>query len=380
MLKDVDEGHFRAICQTALEGLAAKKLNLDMLVERRARARERRVVPESIARFMEECARDASLTLKPVAHLAHAFDPGRTPPALKQHERAADWKLPPLAARYPPPLDGSGDSGRQPPGVGHARPPASSKRYAGTASMPRRTPLPGAPASIHWATRRRPASTCTGRGSWTAWGGRCTSASSRSSSRGRCEARLREPRWLGDLIPAAPPGELPAVAALPEATAWLNETALTPFLEEIRSERTAEVGRIAEHVELSLTEVLHRADEEIGRAAEEVDRGSPGAEGRLAQAEARHAEALARRERRREELQRERAVTLQGVERLASALIPAPPRARGTGGPAAAPEPRDRDDRDADGHGLRSGAGVPSLRRAREEPRLRRDEPRPCIR
>ena len=35
--------------QTALEGLASKKLNLEMLVERRARAQERRVVPETIA-------------------------------------------------------------------------------------------------------------------------------------------------------------------------------------------------------------------------------------------------------------------------------------------------------------------------------------------
>ena len=54
LLKDVDEGHFRAICQTALEGLASKKLNLDMLVERRAKAQERRVVPETIARFIRE--------------------------------------------------------------------------------------------------------------------------------------------------------------------------------------------------------------------------------------------------------------------------------------------------------------------------------------
>ena len=68
LLRDVDEGHFRAICQTALEGLAAKKLNLDMLIERRARAQERRVVPETIARFIAEGARNAALALKPVSH------------------------------------------------------------------------------------------------------------------------------------------------------------------------------------------------------------------------------------------------------------------------------------------------------------------------
>jgi hypothetical protein len=53
-----------------------------------------------------------------------------------------------------------------------------------------------------------------------------------------------------------------------------------------------------------------------------------GAEGRLAQAENRHAELLARRAQRREELARQRALTLQAVERLASALVlPHPERA-----------------------------------------------------
>ena len=56
MLRDVDAGRFRGICQNALEGLASKTLNLEMLIERRARAQERRVVPETIARFLREAA------------------------------------------------------------------------------------------------------------------------------------------------------------------------------------------------------------------------------------------------------------------------------------------------------------------------------------
>ena len=44
LLRDVDERRFRNICQNALEGLASKKLNPEMLVERRARARARRVM------------------------------------------------------------------------------------------------------------------------------------------------------------------------------------------------------------------------------------------------------------------------------------------------------------------------------------------------
>ncbi|MCL5943009.1 MAG: DEAD/DEAH box helicase, partial [Actinobacteria bacterium] len=56
LLRNVDEAQFRAICQNALEGLASKKLNLEMLVERRARAQERRVVPETVARFILDAA------------------------------------------------------------------------------------------------------------------------------------------------------------------------------------------------------------------------------------------------------------------------------------------------------------------------------------
>jgi hypothetical protein len=81
------------------------------------------------------------------------------------------------------------------------------------------------------------------------------------------------------------------------------------------------VERIAEHVELSLAELLQRADDEIGKASEAKEKGLAGADGRLAQAENRHAELLARRERRRQELERQRSLTLQAIERIASVLV-----------------------------------------------------------
>ena len=320
LLRNVDEGHFRAICQTALEGLASKRLNLDILIERRARAQERRVVPETIARFIRECARNAALALKPVGHLAHTFDAGRTPPTLKKYEREPGWKLPELAIRYP------------------------------RLSMDRDTAEEN---NLEWVTPGHPLFEALRRHS--------LDLSQDAFVRGACfhslahEAsarldfyrarvvdglgqviherlftvelandgppRLHEMDVLGNLSPAAASGDLPSVAALPEATAWLNENALMPFINGVRTERLAEVERIGEHVEISLTEVLQRIDEEIGRAAEEVDQKITGAEGRLSQAETRHGEVLARRERRREELKRQRAVTLQGVERLASVLV-----------------------------------------------------------
>ena len=133
--------------------------------------------------------------------------------------------------------------------------------------------------------------------------------------------RLREPQVLGNLTPGEKPEALPTVASLPEQDGWLHENALSPFIEEIRKDRTEELQRIAEHVELSLTEVLKRADLEVGRATEDKENQVQGAEGRLAQAQNRHAEALGRRERRRRELEQQQALTLQGVERLTTVLV-----------------------------------------------------------
>ena len=100
LLRDVDEESFRSICQTALEGLASRKLNLDLLVERRAKAQEHRIVPETIARFLQDSTRKANLDLRPIRGQLHAFETGPTPSRIKGYERASDWNLPEIAARY----------------------------------------------------------------------------------------------------------------------------------------------------------------------------------------------------------------------------------------------------------------------------------------
>jgi hypothetical protein len=109
----------------------------------------------------------------------------------------------------------------------------------------------------------------------------------------------------------------------------LNEHGLVPFLEEVRGERVAEVERIRQHVETSLKELIFREDQRIARLQEDVERGIEGAPGNLRQAEMRHAELIERRNRRREELERQRSLTLQAVERITSVLVlPHPERER----------------------------------------------------
>jgi superfamily II DNA or RNA helicase len=320
LLHNVDEGRFRSICQNALEGLASKKLNLEMLIERRARAQERRVVPETIARFMRETAEYVPVTLKPVPSLPHAFEPARTPLVLRRYEKDPDWKFPSLAERYPrcsTDRDTAEQNNLEWVTPGHPLFEAMRRHIHGMSldtlgkgatfyslqhdcaariDFYRARVVDGLGHVVH--ERQFAVQTVDG-----------------------TDPRLQEPGVLGNFVPAEPPAEMPSVALLPEPTGWLHDEALVPFLEATRKERLSEVERIAAHVELSLTELILRADDEIGRAASDADQKLPGAEGRLAQAEARHAELLARRERRRLDLERQRSLTLQSVERIASVLV-----------------------------------------------------------
>ena len=320
LLKDVDESHFRAICQTALEGLAAKRLNLNMLIERRAQAQARRVVPETIARFIGECAQDAALGLKPVRHMAHTFDPGRTPPSLKKYEQEINWNLAELDLQYPR-LSTDRDIAEKHhlEWVTPGHPLFEALRRHGF-DQGQDALVRG--ACFYSVAHEAPARLDFYRARVVDGLGQVIHERLFAVELQNDHApRLCEPDVLGDMSPAPVLDKLPPVATLSEATTWLNEAALTPFIDEVRTERLAEVDRIGKHVDLSLTEVLQRTDDEIGRAADEVDRGVTGAAGRFARAEARHAEVLARREHRRAELKRQQAMTLQGVERLGSALV-----------------------------------------------------------
>ena len=336
LLENVDEGRFRAICQNALEGLASKKLNLEMLIERRARAQERRVVPETIARFIRDAARYVPFRLKGVETMPHTFEPERTPPVLRQYERAQDWRLPPLAAKYPrcsTDRDTAEKNNLEWVTPGH---PLFEAIRRHTWTLAAETLAKGAcfyslqheePSRIDFYRAR----VVDGLGHVVHE--RLFAVELKTHRRGTegtqegketdspCSPCLCGETILSNLMPCDPPASLPPVAFEPEPFAWLYENALQPFLEETRKERLAEVQRIAEHVELSLTELLQRADEEIGKASLDKEKGVAGADGRLAQAENRHAELLARRERRRKELQQQRSLTLQAVERIASVLV-----------------------------------------------------------
>jgi hypothetical protein len=316
----VKEEHFRAICQNALEGLATKKLNLEMLIERRARAQERRVVPETIARFVRDASPLVPLTMKTFVTLPYTFEPTATPAVLRQYDKRTDWNLQPVAARYPR---------------------FSTDREIADAN------------SLEWVTPGHPLFEALRR--------HAVAKSQEALAEGACfysieadspkrvdfyRARIVDGLGqtvherlfaaeiamdgticassytvLGNVQPVDDAVIPPELLNAAEPSAWLHENALLPFLEEVRAERTAEVERVAAHIEMSLTELISKEDSSIGRWEDEAERGVEGAAGNLKQAEDRHSLLIDRRQTRRREMEQQRSLTLQAVDRLTSIII-----------------------------------------------------------
>jgi superfamily II DNA or RNA helicase len=321
LLRNVEEAHFREICQNALEGLATKNLNLEMLIERQARAQERRVVPETIARFLFDAAVYAQLNMRPVSGVPQTFDlPNATPGVLRRYERESTWRFGPVASRYPRcSTDRKTADNEKLEWVtpGHPLFEAVRRHILAEGQEPLQqgacfySLLHSEPVRID-VMRARVVDGV---------GDVIHERMFASELQENGAVKLQEPAVLGNLTPGAAPAPLPALAYTPVPEGWLHETVLQPFLEEVRNDRVAELDRVAAHIRLSLTELLQKADEGIGRFADALDRGEEGAKGLLAAAEARHADLLHRREVRKQEIERQKALTLQGVEVLTSVLV-----------------------------------------------------------
>src|SRR5438876_2462533 len=79
IVKDVSPNRFRAITESALEGLAKKELNLSAIVGKSAEAKERRLVPEVIEQFFVSAAPESGLQPKPTTPNSHVYRVGKVP-------------------------------------------------------------------------------------------------------------------------------------------------------------------------------------------------------------------------------------------------------------------------------------------------------------
>ena len=320
---EVREEDFRKICQSALEGLAKKSLNLPMLVERRAMAQERRIVPETVARFFEIGAGEVGLPLTPIKNIQRAFTVGKVPTRLYDQCRAKDWRLPTLARSYDricferSTLEA--DARLEWVTPGHALFEAV-RRQVWEYTQPQLRQ-----GAVFYELEREQsgllelfiAGVTDGVGN--VLHRRLFLVETNSDG----TRRLRDPAYLLDLIvPEKPPQLLPNVTSDDTRTqTFLFEKALQPFLTEISGEREHELNLIERSVRTCFEELIAKRDAVLAKHLLAQDKGDPTATG-LAELEAQKVQDLQRRrDLRLGDLARQRSLSLQGVERIGVALV-----------------------------------------------------------
>lgn len=345
IVRDVDPERFRKITSSTLEGLAKRELNLGGLIGKSAEARERRLIPEVIEEFFVAAGPIAGVHPKPVQRDEHVFRIGKIPRTLQ-----------PIGERLEPRF------GR----LGHEY----QKIVFDKALLPTDPTLewvtPGHPlfeavrddvaervrddlkrgAVFYDLQAKAPvrldvfgASVKDGRGNTV----------SRRLFIVQAEASgtltIRQPTYLAELAFAPVGTSAPSDSHIPHRThieQVLVEKALNPFLGEIATQRAHEVEIIARHLEISLGELIHRANMSLAELANRRIDGEnvPGLEGNIAQAEAHLDELNNRLEGRRDELAMERHLAIGDIGHLGCAwVLPHPQRTA----PSIAPMVRDEE-------------------------------------
>jgi SNF2 family DNA or RNA helicase len=329
----VNREDFERICHSALEGLARRSLNLPMLIEQRALARERRIVPETIARFFREATEYLGIEVKAGNGEEQAFRIGRLPGFLYEIARGREWRLPALAKSYDRITFERGTSDRDPRfewvTPGHPLFESVRRKIEEDARQHFRQGV-----AFYEVEREQPALLELYTGTVADGTGKTlheqifvveTSATGKRS--------LREPIYLlGLLSPESQPAPLPQINFDESASqAFLYEHALKPFQAQVVAERQKDLDLIERHVSLCFGELIHKRDEILNRHLVARDQGDPTAEGLIEIESQKLMELQRRRDQRLMEIQRQRALSLQGIERIGVALVLPHPDRRAPG-------------------------------------------------
>jgi superfamily II DNA or RNA helicase len=320
---DVREEDFRNICKSALEGLAKKSLNLPMLVERRALAQERRIVPETVARFFEAGAAETGLSLAAIRGVERAFTVGRMPTALYEQARAKDWKLPELARRYERIcFDRAAlDTDARLEWVTPGHPLFEAVRRV---TWEQTQPQLRQGAVFYTLEQDQPsvmelfiAAVVDGTGD--VLHKRLFVVETGSDG----TRRMRDPACILDLIVPERAPQIPATVATDDQKSrdYLFRNALVPFQNEVADERQHELDLVERSVTACFRVLIEKRNEVLNRHLLAQDKGDASAVG-LAETEAQKVQELQRRrDLRVRDLSRQRSLSLQGVERIGLALV-----------------------------------------------------------
>jgi len=326
IVEEVDTERFKKITNSTLEGLAKRELNLSAIVGKSAEARERRLVPEVIEDFFIQASPIAGIHPKDAGRDGHVYRVGRIPRNL--------W---PVGEQLEPRF---GKLGRE------------YKQIVFDKKL-----LPNDPA-YEWVTPGHPlfetvreyisdqVQTDLRHGavfydlhSKEPYRLDVFSAAVRDGRGNVLHRRLfavqtgidgsiavRQPTIFLDLA-LAPAGEsTPEDSGLPgkeQVERGLVQDALTPFLENISTQRAKEIETISRHMEISLNELINRQNLRMAELVETQVKGdtSPLLAANIKTTEDRLFELNGRLERRREELQQERHCTISDIHHHGRAWV-----------------------------------------------------------
>ena len=345
IVRDVDPERFRKITSSTLEGLAKRELNLGALLGKSAEARERRLIPEVIEDFFVAAGPIAGVHPRPVQKDGHVYRIGKVPRSLQSTGERQEPRFGRLGREYQKVVFDKALLPSDPTlewvTPGHPlfeavrddvaeRVHDDLKRGAVFYDLQIETPVR---LDVFGASVKD------GRGNTVSR--RLYIVQEEASG----AITIRQPTYLADLALApirttiASHGRLSDRAGVEQA---LVEKALNPFLEEIAVERAREVETISQHLEISLGELIHRANMSLAELANRRIEGEnvPGLEGNITQAEAHLDDLNNRLEGRRAELAMERHLAIGDIEHIGCAwVLPHPQR----NSPGIAPMVRDEE-------------------------------------
>ena len=332
IVQEVDPKRFRAITESALEGLAKRELNLSAIVGKSVEARERRLVPEVIELFFLQAGPVVGVRPKATRAESHVYRIGKVPRLLVQRGDALEPRFGRLGRDYG--LIGFDKNLlKRDPTLEWVTPGHPLFEVVREATLEQvQDPLQRG-AVFFDIQRAQPAvldlfaaSIKDGRGH--TLHRRLFVVETAANG----EMAIRQPTVFLDMNPAPPGTSALVTEALPArsvAEGFLYEHALKPWLEDHATERAHEIERVSRHVEISLHALLDRQNAQLADYWNRKVEGQtiPGLDGIIAQAEQHLDELNNRLETRRKELDRERHCTVADLVHLGRArVLPHPER------------------------------------------------------
>lgn len=333
IVRDIDPERFRAITESALEGLAKKELNLSAIVGKSAEAKERRLVPEVVEDFFVEAAPECGLTPKETGKDSGIYRLGKVPRNLLPVGDRQESRFGRLGREY-----GKGVFDKQflradPTAewvtLGH--PLFEAVRTDVLSRVEEHLRRGAVFFDLH---RTAPALLDVFAASIKDGSGNTLHRRLYVVETAQCGAmKIHEPTVFHTVTPA--PADTPASTdfAVPDRSAvesFLYQQALTPWIGKAAVDRDREVQRVQKHVEISLHELINRQQLQLGDFLNRQVAGQtvPGLDGIIAQAEQHLDELNNRLETRRRELELQRHCTIADIAHIGRAWsLPHPDRA-----------------------------------------------------